>query len=165
MLKEFNKLCIPIKSSTSDDIYNVHITYNSQLNNINYECTCGMKFGIGMRNKCKHISSVGLSFIKKLNKAKEPDEIKAENFNTYHIPIKSFTSDDQYCVTIKKNILEDEIYYECNCGVKYGIVKRNKCKHIAYIIVNLNQSINININKKFDTIAKDLSSEFENICI
>lgn len=52
--------CIPIKSFTSEDIYYISILYNNKLE---FNCTCGLKFNIRYRSKCKHISEV----TKKLN--------------------------------------------------------------------------------------------------
>lgn len=55
--------CIPIKSFTSEDIYYISILYNKYNNKLEFNCTCGLKFNIRYRSKCKHISEV----TKKLN--------------------------------------------------------------------------------------------------
>ena len=43
---------IPIKSFSSNDIY--YVTYE----NNKFNCTCGLKFNLPLRNKCKHIKKV-----------------------------------------------------------------------------------------------------------
>jgi len=58
----FINTCIPIKSFTSEDIYYISILYN-KYNKLEFNCTCGLKFNIRYRSKCKHISEV----TKKLN--------------------------------------------------------------------------------------------------
>lgn len=52
-----NILTIPVKSSTSDDEYYVFVTFNEETFKLEMECTCGLKFKVGMRKKCKHITS------------------------------------------------------------------------------------------------------------
>ena len=54
----FTNLSIPIKSSTSDDIYNVLIYYDDDLEDYEFKCTCGLKFNVGLRIKCKHITFI-----------------------------------------------------------------------------------------------------------
>ena len=54
----FTNLCIPIKSSTSEDIYNVFINYDNIIEEYEFKCTCGLKFNVGLRVKCKHISFI-----------------------------------------------------------------------------------------------------------
>jgi len=50
--------CIPIKSFTSEEIYYISILYNKSNNKLEFNCTCGLKFNIRYRSKCKHISEV-----------------------------------------------------------------------------------------------------------
>ena len=54
----FTNLSIPIKSSTSDDIYNVLIYYDDDLEDYDFRCSCGVKFNVGLRIKCKHITFI-----------------------------------------------------------------------------------------------------------
>jgi hypothetical protein len=49
---------IPIKSSSSDDIYYISILYNKYKKKLEFNCTCGLKYNIPLRNKCKHISEI-----------------------------------------------------------------------------------------------------------
>ena len=57
--------------------------------------------------------------------------------NGIMIPVKSFTSEDVYTVSIKLNKHHRKFNLECNCGSKFSIGKRNKCKHILYTIMSL----------------------------
>jgi hypothetical protein len=54
----YTNLCIPIKSSTSDDIYKILIYYDDDLEDYEFKCTCGLKFNAGLRIKCKHITFI-----------------------------------------------------------------------------------------------------------
>ncbi len=51
------------------------------------------------------------------------------------IPVNSFTSNDKYDVSIKKN---DFKTFSCTCGNKFKI-SRDKCKHISFVkpIINI----------------------------
>jgi hypothetical protein len=64
--------CIPIKSFTSDDVYYISILYNKHKKKLEFICTCGLKFNIPQRTKCKHI----LEIKKTLNE--QPDSKKDE---------------------------------------------------------------------------------------
>jgi len=64
--------CIPIKSFTSEDIYYINILYNKNKKKLEFNCTCGLKFNIPQRTKCKHI----LEIKKTLNE--QPDSKKDE---------------------------------------------------------------------------------------
>jgi len=50
--------CIAIKSFTSEDIYYISILHNKYNNKIELNCTCGLKFNVRNRSKCKHILEV-----------------------------------------------------------------------------------------------------------
>lgn len=63
----FTNLCIPIKSSTSEDIYNVFINYDNIIEEYEFKCTCGLKFNVGLRIKCKHISFIKEQLSSQLN--------------------------------------------------------------------------------------------------
>ena len=53
---------IPIKSFTSEDIYYINILYNKSKKKLEFNCTCGTKFNIPIRNNCKHIKEIKKSF-------------------------------------------------------------------------------------------------------
>jgi len=55
-LIEQPSFCIPVKSDRSDDIYHVQITFNSDLNKFDLDCSCRLKFGLASKRKCKHIA-------------------------------------------------------------------------------------------------------------
>lgn len=57
--------------------------------------------------------------------------------NEIIIPVKSFTSENIYTVIFKLNKNHKRFNLECNCGSKFSIAKRNKCKHISYVIMSL----------------------------
>jgi hypothetical protein len=63
----FTNLCIPIKSSTSEDTYNVFINYDNIIEEYEFKCTCGLKFNVGLRVKCKHISFIKEHLSSQLN--------------------------------------------------------------------------------------------------
>jgi hypothetical protein len=82
---------IPVKSSSSTDIY--YISVKSNNTNFDLECTCGLKFGIGKRKKCKHINYVINTILEEKtfnckNEVKITDEINLllvgiKNINIY----------------------------------------------------------------------------------
>jgi hypothetical protein len=47
-----------IKSSTSDDIYNIHIVLNKINQKLMFQCSCGIKFIGKYRTSCKHIKEI-----------------------------------------------------------------------------------------------------------
>jgi len=53
-----NSLCIPIKSSTSNDTYYVTLKIDNKTIMPDWDCTCRLKFGLVNKRKCKHITSV-----------------------------------------------------------------------------------------------------------
>jgi len=55
-LREQITFCIPIKSDTSDDIYQVQMIFNLSLNKFELDCSCRLKFGLTTKRKCKHIA-------------------------------------------------------------------------------------------------------------
>ena len=46
---------IKIKSSSSNDIYTISLSIDFSTKNLKINCTCGKKFGLPERIKCKHI--------------------------------------------------------------------------------------------------------------
>ena len=48
--------CIPVKSDTSDDIYQVQMIFNQVLNKFELDCSCRLKFSLTAKRKCKHIA-------------------------------------------------------------------------------------------------------------
>lgn len=51
------------------------------------------------------------------------------NINTC-IPIKSFTSNNIYYITILYNKFNDRLDFNCTCGLHFNGRLRNNCKHI-----------------------------------
>jgi len=49
------KIDFPIKSESDESLYLVSFYDNNK--NIDYRCSCGLKFGRGYRKKCKHIKN------------------------------------------------------------------------------------------------------------
>lgn len=81
---------IPVKSSSSNDIYFVSVNSNNQ--NFDLECTCGLKFGIGKRKKCKHITYIINTMLEEKNfncknEVKITDEINLLLFGIKNINI------------------------------------------------------------------------------
>ena len=77
------------------------------------------------------------------------DNTIVEN-NILKIPIKSFSSNDIYSVTIYVNN-KNEFCGECNCGLKFNVGLRKKCKHIRHCINNLiNPILKESISLPFD---------------
>jgi hypothetical protein len=145
-----DQVCIPIKSYTTDDIYHVSVLYDITLKEVIYSCTCGIKYGIGMRNKCKHISNIKSLSFKKLNNIDIGIRESFEDIDIYSIPIKSFNSNDNYYVTVKIEKSSNKVNYQCTCGDKHGL-KRTKCKHISFIYINL-----LDVLNSTDNIDKEL---------
>lgn len=53
-----NGLCVPIKSTTSNDTYYVTLKIEHTTNQPEWDCTCRLKFGLTNKRKCKHITYV-----------------------------------------------------------------------------------------------------------
>jgi hypothetical protein len=74
-IREQSIFCIPIKSDRSSDIYHVQMTFNSELNKFDLDCTCRLKFGLASKRKCKHIArcvhSMMMEYSKLNNTSKE----------------------------------------------------------------------------------------------
>ena len=73
----YNKLIVNVTSETSTDIYPVTILNTS--NGFNMSCECGVKYGVGIRHDCKHITGVSINILQhviktKLNKMNENDK-------------------------------------------------------------------------------------------
>tara|TARA_B100001175_G_C19449292_1_gene610446 strand:+ start:825 stop:1313 length:489 start_codon:yes stop_codon:yes gene_type:complete len=51
-----NKIDFPIKSDSDESLYLVSIFENME-GKIDFSCSCGLKFNIGYRKKCKHIKN------------------------------------------------------------------------------------------------------------
>ena len=69
-----NILAIPVSSETSESEYEVYLNMSKE--NITCQCSCGMKFGIGLRNKCKHISHIIYSLVNKVSDNEELSQTK-----------------------------------------------------------------------------------------
>lgn len=153
---QFNgELCIPIKSFTSDDIYYINISLDKNLDNIKYNCTCGNKYGTGLRSRCKHISHIKLSCFDNIDVG---IKTSSKEIDKYFIPINSIESSKIYCVTITLDKVKHQVNYECTCGSSYGIF-RNKCKHISRVYINSLENI-----KSIDT-TEELLENFRKISI
>ena len=63
--------CIPIKSFTSEDIYYISILYNKYNKKLEFNCTCGLKFNIQYRTKCKHIAEIKKTLNEQPNSKKD----------------------------------------------------------------------------------------------
>jgi uncharacterized protein Smg (DUF494 family) len=60
-------IIFPISSMSSSSEYEVCFKLNQCEKNINSMCTCGLKFNVGIRNKCKHISHIIYYMINKMS--------------------------------------------------------------------------------------------------
>lgn len=69
-ISHFNQLIIPINSFSSNSVYNVSIFYVKNLNKYKMNCSCGEKFNIGKRKKCKHINNVLQSIYRDIDNSK-----------------------------------------------------------------------------------------------
>jgi hypothetical protein len=69
-----NILAIPISSETSESEYEVYLNISKE--KMTCQCSCGMKFGIGLRNKCKHISHIIYSLVDKVSDNEELSQTK-----------------------------------------------------------------------------------------
>lgn len=69
-----NILAIPVSSETSESEYEVYLNISKE--KISCQCSCGMKFGIGLRNKCKHISHIIYSLVNKVSDNEELSQTK-----------------------------------------------------------------------------------------
>jgi hypothetical protein len=69
-------------------------------------------------------------------------DIPQDYSNGVSIPFKSFTSKDIYVVTLNLNKASKKWKFQCNCGTKFNIGKRTKCKHISYLILSLFEELN-----------------------
>ena len=63
-ISNFTEIKIPVNSYSSNSVYNVSIFYDKNLNKYKMNCSCGEKFNIGKRKKCKHINNILQSFYK-----------------------------------------------------------------------------------------------------
>lgn len=52
-----NRIDFPIKSDNDESLYLVSIYNNELLGKIDFSCSCGLKFKVGYRRKCKHIKN------------------------------------------------------------------------------------------------------------
>ena len=72
--------CIPVKSDTSPDIYQVQILFNNDLKTFDLDCTCRLKYNLTTKRKCKHIARCVHSILSKyseLNASKKEFEISS----------------------------------------------------------------------------------------
>jgi len=150
------ELCIPLKSFTSDDIYYINISLDKTLDKIKYNCTCGNKYGVGYRTRCKHISHIKLLCFDNIDIGVKTS---SKEIDKCFIPINSIESGNVYCVTININKVTNKVHYECTCGSFYGTF-RDKCKHISYVYINLLKNL-----KSINNIEEKLLEDFCNITI
>ena len=66
-----NDINFPIKSETDNSIYLVSLIGCNVTKNLKFRCSCGLKFKIGYRKKCKHIKSIILTIKKKFSDQKD----------------------------------------------------------------------------------------------
>ena len=69
-------------------------------------------------------------------------DIPQDYSNGVTIPFKSYTSEDIYTINIILNKKTLKWNFECNCGTKFNIGKRTKCKHISYILFSMLEELN-----------------------
>jgi hypothetical protein len=74
----YTNFCVPVKSSTTNKEYSVQVLYIKDLDNIKYQCNCGVQFNGKLRNKCKHIKHVMLTAYEALRNI-EREELNAED--------------------------------------------------------------------------------------
>lgn len=151
---------IPVKSFTTENIYNVSLKVNKNSFNFDLECSCGDRFNKGKRTNCKHIAHVIQHCIDNLFAKSDlvynTNTIIPEEYeNNLVIPVQSFASDNMYYVLIKNNKNNHNFDINCSCGTNFNLDKRTKCKHISFIVKSLIESHN---NNQF-------ISEFNNITI
>jgi len=79
-LREQIVFCIPIKSDTSDDIYQVQFIFKPSLYKFELDCSCRMKYGLTTKRQCKHLNRAlhsMLSEYSNLNNKKKELEISS----------------------------------------------------------------------------------------
>ena len=69
-ISRFSEITISINSFSSYSVYNVSIFYVDNLDKYKINCSCGEKFNIGKRKKCKHINYVLQSLYRDIENAK-----------------------------------------------------------------------------------------------
>jgi len=69
-ISRFSEITILINSFSSYSVYNVSIFYVDNLDKYKINCSCGEKFNIGKRKKCKHINYVLHSLYRDIENAK-----------------------------------------------------------------------------------------------
>ena len=69
-ISHFTEINIPVNSFSSKSIYNISIFYEKNFNKYKITCSCGEKFNVGKRKKCKHINNVLNSLYKDIENTK-----------------------------------------------------------------------------------------------
>jgi hypothetical protein len=69
-ISRFSEIILLINSFSSYSVYNVSIFYVDNLDKYKINCSCGEKFNIGKRKKCKHINYVLQSLYRDIENAK-----------------------------------------------------------------------------------------------
>lgn len=156
-------IIFPLKSFTSEKtIYKLSIDiHRDKKKFIVIHCNCGLQFGRSYRISCKHIDQISKMSFNKLIKTYEKNlnqklthQIIDDNQNKLYIPIKSSTSNEEY-----KIFVNEKFKLTCNCGVKFGLNLRTKCKHIDRISnLSFIEIQGLLINKDTDNINKLLNT-------
>jgi hypothetical protein len=138
-------LSFNIDSETSDDVYKVDFVFNDSTYQLEGECTCGVKFNCGKRKKCKHIDYIARFVLTGENFQSNVFEENSLAFN-----VNSERNDDVYYVEFFYDESTYKLEAECTCGVKFNCGRRNKCKHIDYVVKNMltNKKFRSSKNKK-----------------
>ena len=136
------------------DVYTVDFVFNESTYQLEGECTCGIKFNCGKRKKCKHIDYLARFFLTGENFQSNVVEDNSLAFN-----VKSERNDDVYYVEFFYNESTYKLDAECTCGVKFNRGRRNKCKHIDYVVKNMLNNENVVKNLKLNL---HLNSHFKN---
>jgi hypothetical protein len=117
-ISHFNELIIPINSFSSNSIYNVSIFYLKNLNKYKMNCSCGEKFNIGKREKCKHINNILKSLYRDIDNSKNNI---FKNFivknNDIDKPFPSLNNMYELLEKINKDIEEDDDIFTENLSM------------------------------------------------
>jgi hypothetical protein len=110
-ISHFTEINIPVNSFSSSSVYNVSIFYQKNLNKYKITCSCGEKFNVGKRKKCKHINNVLNSMYKDIEYTKNnifKDYIIAKG--SENKPFPSLNNIFDILDQINKDIEEDDIF-------------------------------------------------------
>jgi hypothetical protein len=62
-------------------------------------------------------------------------------YTNFCYPIKSFTTNKEYCIQFTFNTDLEKVEYKCNCGVQFNNKLRKKCKHIKHVILEIYEQL------------------------